>query len=92
MALGRRRRERQEDLFVARSEIRSAGNPFYAALNGLLDANGFDDFVEELCREFYSETRGRPSVAPGVYFRMLMVGYLEGIDSDRGIAWRCADS
>lgn len=92
MALGRRRRERQEDLFVARSEIRSAGNPFYEALNGLLDANGFDDFVEELCREFYAETRGRPSVAPGVYFRMLMVGYLEGIDSDRGIAWRCADS
>lgn len=92
MALGRRRRERQEDLFVARSEVRSAGNPFYAALNGLLDGNGFDDFAEELCREFYSERRGRPSVAPGVYFRMLMVGYLEGIDSDRGIAWRCADS
>lgn len=92
MALGRRRRERQEDLFVARSEIRSAGNPFYAALNGLLDGNGFDDFVEELCREFYAERRGRPSVAPGVYFRTLMVGYLEGIDSDRGIAWRCADS
>ncbi len=92
MALGRRRRERQEDLFVATSEIRSAGNPFYEALNGLLDANRFDDFAEELCREFYAETRGRPSVAPGVYFRMLMVGHLEGIDSDPGIAWRCADS
>ena len=92
MALGRRRRERQEDLFVARSEIRSTANAFYEALNGVLEANGFDEFAEELCREFYAETRGRPSVAPGVYFRMLMVGYLEGIDSDRGIAWRCADS
>ncbi len=92
MALGSRRRERQEDLFVARSEIRSTGNAFYEALNGVLEANGFDEFAEELCREFYAETRGRPSVAPGVYFRMLMVGYLEGIDSDRGIAWRCADS
>ena len=92
MALGRRRRERQEDLFVLTEEIRSTANPFYEALNGLLEANGFDEFVEELCSEFYAETRGRPSVAPGVYFRMLMVGYLEGIDSDRGIAWRCADS
>ena len=92
MALGRRRRERQEDLFVTTREIRSAGNPFYEALNRVLDANGFDEFAEELCREFYAETRGRPGVAPGVYFRMLMVGYLEGIDSDRGIAWRCADS
>ena len=60
-------------------------------MNGLLGGNGFDDFAEELCRELYAETR-RPSVAPGAYFRMLMVGYLEGIDSDRGIAWRCADS
>ena len=92
MAVGRRRRKRQDELFVATSEIRSAGNPFYEALNGLLESNGFDDFAEELCREFYAETRGRPSVAPGVYFRMLMVGYLEGIESDRGIAWRCADS
>ena len=76
-----------------RSEkIRSTGNPFYEALNGLFEANGFDEFAEELCGEFYAETRGRPGVAPGVYFRMLMVGYLEGIDSDRGIAWRCADS
>jgi transposase len=92
MAVGRRRRERQDELFVATSGIRSAGSPFYEALNGILESNGFDDFAEELCREFDAETRGRPSVAPGVYFRMLMVGYLEGIDSDRGIAWRCADS
>ena len=92
MALGRRRRERQEDLFVLTGEIRSTGNPLYEALNGVLEANGFDEFAEELCGEFYAETRGRPGVAPGVYFRMLMVGYLEGIDSDRGIAWRCADS
>ena len=92
MALGQRRRRRQDDLFVATSAIRSSGNPFYEALNRVLECKGFDDFVEELCGEFYAETQGRPSVAPGVYFRMLMVGYLEGIDSDRGIAWRCADS
>ena len=92
MAVGRRRRERQDGLFVPAGAIRSAGNPFYEALNRLLEANGFDDFAEELCREFHAKARGRPSVAPGVYFRMLMVGYLDGIDSDRGIAWRCADS
>ena len=54
--------------------------------------NGFDGFAEEACREFYAGNRGRPGVPPGVYFRMLMVGYLEGIGSERGIAWRCADS
>lgn len=92
MALGRRPRSRQDDLFVATSEIRSSGNPFYEALHRLLEGNGFDDFAEELCGEFYAESQGRPSVSPGVYFRMLMVGYLEGTDSDGGIAWRCADS
>ena len=79
-------------MFVAASEIRAGGNPFYRALDRLLRENGFDGFAEETCREFYAGKRGRPGVPPGVYFRMLMVGYLEGIGSERGIAWRCADS
>ena len=92
MALGKRRKGRQQELLVAASEIRALGNPFYRALNRLLEEEGFDDVAEETCREFYAEKRGRPGIAPGVYFRMLMVGYLEGIGSERGIAWRCADS
>ena len=92
MALGKRRKGRQQELFVAASEIRALGNPFYRALDKLLEAHGFDEFAEERCREFYAEKRGRPGIAPGVYFRMLLVGYLEGIGSERGIAWRCADS
>ena len=92
MALGRRRKGRQQELFVAASEIRALGNPFYRALNRLLEEHGFDEFAEETCREFYAQKRGRPGIPPGVYFRMLMVGYLEGIGSERGIAWRCADS
>ncbi|MDE0267757.1 MAG: transposase [Acidimicrobiaceae bacterium] len=92
MVLGRRNKECQQALFVTAGEVRVLGNPFYRALNRLLDEYGFDGFVEDVCGEFYAERRGRPSVAPGVYFRMLMVGYLEGIASERGIAWRCADS
>ena len=92
MAIGRRPEARQHDIFVVASEIRAGGNPFYRALDKLLRKNGFDGFAEEACREFYAGNRGRPGVPPGVYFRMLMVGYLEGIGSERGIAWRCADS
>ena len=92
MAIGRRRRAPQRELFVAMSDIRALDNPFYRALNGLLEEHGFDEFAEERCREFYAGNRGRPGVPPGVYFRMLMVGYLEGLGSERGIAWRCADS
>ena len=92
MAIGRRRRTPQQELFVATSDIRALDNPFYRALNGLLEEHGFDKFAEEQCREFYAGNRGRPGVPPGVYFRMLMVGYLEGLGSERGIAWRCADS
>ena len=92
MAIGRRRKGWQEELFVAASEIRALGNPFYRALDRVLDEHDVDDFAEDTCREFYAERRGRPSITPGVYFRMLMVGYLEGIGSERGIAWRCADS
>ena len=92
MAIGRRQKDQQREMFVAADRLRSLGNPFYRALDELLEREGFDEFAEAACREFYTEKRGRPSIPPGVYFRMLMVGYLEGIGSERGIAWRCADS
>lgn len=93
MALGRRSREHQQQLFVAASELpQSEGHIFYKKLNELLAQAGFDNFVEELCRPFYHATLGRRGIAPGVYFRMLLVGYFEGLGSQRGIAWRCADS
>jgi transposase len=89
----RRGRRRQEELWVATASLaRPASHPFYERLNGLLDECGFDDFVENICRSFYTENIGRPSLTPGMYFRLLMVGYFEGIDSERGIAWRAADS
>lgn len=75
------------------AEIRaSAAHPFYVRLNELLDSNAFDRFVEEECREFYACKMGRPSLTPGIYFRLLLLGYFEGIDSARGIAWRAEDS
>jgi transposase len=80
-------------LWVASGELpRSAAHPFYQKLNGLLAETDFDDFVETLCRPYYAEGQGRPGIPPGVYFRMLFIGYFEGLDSQRGIAWRCADS
>lgn len=92
MALGRRKREQQE-LWVATTDLpTSPGHPFYRKLNELLDEFGFDTFVEERCRPYYADVIGRPSIPPGVYFRMLFIGYFEGLDSQRGIAWRCADS
>jgi len=92
MALGRRG-PREQRLFIATDELLwSPGHPFYRKLNELLAEAGFDRCVEELCRPYYAERVGRPSIAPGVYFRMLFVGYFEGIDSQRGIAWRCRDS
>lgn len=95
MALGRRKTERQGALFITADDLpKSGGHPFYRRLNGLLKDAGFDRFVEELCRPYYEPegTRGRPGLPPGVYFRMLLIGYFEGIESQRGIAWRCADS
>jgi transposase len=94
MAMGKRK-ERQEALFIVAEDLpRSAGHPFYQKLNELLAKAGFDRWIEQRCQEYYEqeEKRGRPSIPPGVYFRMLLVGYFEGIDSQRGIAWRCADS
>ena len=92
MAMGTRDPE-QPPLWIATSDLPvSPGHPFYTRLNALLDADGFDAFVEEACRTFYAPVLGRPSLAPGRYFRLLLVGYFEGIDSERGIAWRAADS
>jgi transposase len=94
MAMGKRR-HRQEALFVMADGLpKSAGHPFYRKLNQLLAEADFDRWIEKRCRQYYEreEKRGQPSIPPGVYFRMLLVGYFEGIDSQRGIAWRCADS
>ena len=92
MALGKRKSEEQ-GLWVATTELpKSPGHPFYQKLNELLAEEGFDRSVEELCAPYYAEEMGRPGIPPGVYFRMLMVGYFEGITAQRGIAWRCSDS
>ena len=92
MALGRRQ-PKQPDLWIAAPQLpASPGHPFYQKLNALLDEAGFDPFVEGLCQPYYADGVGRPGIPPGVYFRMLFIGYFEGLDSQRGIAWRCADS
>ncbi|MBV8970925.1 MAG: transposase [Sphingomonadaceae bacterium] len=93
MAMGKRERDRQAALWVAATDLpTAASHPFYARLNQLLRQHDFDTFAETQCSSFYAETMGRPGLAPGVYFRLLLVGYFEGIDSERGIAWRAADS
>ena len=95
MAMGKRRRENQESLFIATDRLpKAAGHPFYQRLNQLLAEAGFDSWIENRCQQYYAAegSAGRPSIPPGLYFRMLLVGYFEGIDSQRGIAWRCADS
>ena len=80
-------------MWIAATELpRSPGHVFYRRLDRLLAEAGFDRYVEDRCREFYAKSLGRPSIPPGVYFRMLFVGFFEGIDSQRGIAWRCSDS
>jgi transposase len=94
MAMGRRKdRARTPGLWIAANELPpTGGHPFYQRLNQILDAHAFDDFVEAQCAPFYATTIGRPSLTPGTYFRLLLIGYFEGIDSERGIAWRTADS
>ncbi len=94
MAMGKKRmRDRQATMWVATEDLpKSAGHPFYERLNRVLDEAGFDAFVEGLCTKFYAATVGRPSLAPGRYFRLLLLGYFEGLDSERAIAWRAADS
>ena len=91
MALGKRK-PLQDELFIPTAKIATGpGHPFYCKLNQVLAEADFDEFVENLCAPYYKEG-GRESIPPGVYFRMLFIGYFEGLDSQRGIAWRCADS
>jgi transposase len=91
MALGKRKPQ-QDELFIPTAKLATGpGHPFYTKLNEVLDEAGFDEFVERLCAPYYKES-GRPGIPPGVYFRMLFIGYFEGLDGQRGIAWRCADS
>ena len=93
MAMGRREEETQGDLWIVAAELpRGGAHPFYDRVNAILEAEDFDAFVEDRCRKFYADRMGRPSLPPAVYFRALMIGYFEGIDSERGIAWRVADS
>jgi transposase len=92
--MGRRsKRIRQEGLWIPTSVLPvGASHPFYQRLNKILDEKKFDEYVEGICEQFYAEEVGRPGMAPGIYFRLLRVGYFEGIDSERGIAWRASDS
>jgi transposase len=93
MAMGtRKRRERQEELWYKAELPTPPGHPFYKRLNEVLDKAEFDRYCEANCAEFYHEKLGRPSLAPGLYFRVMMIGFFEGLDSERGIAWRLADS
>jgi transposase len=92
MAMGKRQSQQEEMWIDTRCLPKAPGHPFYQRLNVILSQHGFDDFVESLCAPHYAERLGRPSLPPGVYFRLLMLGYFEGVDSERGIAWRVADS
>ncbi len=92
MAMGRRK-SKQSELWVTTEEItKPASHPFYAKVNEVLDECKFDRKAEQPCQRFYKPAKGRPSITPGVYFRALLIGYCEGISSERGIAWRLADS
>jgi transposase len=95
MAMGWRakQRQQQEPFWVAPSELpRTVAHPFYQRLNQVLEEHGFDGFVEAECERFHAEVMGRPSLTPGRYFRLLLIGYFEGIEGERGIAWRAGDS
>jgi transposase len=92
MAMGKRK-PKQQGLFMAATDVvKPASHPFYTKVSEILDQNKLDRRLEHLCKRFYAPTMGRPGLAPGIYFRMLLLGFLEGIDSERGIAWRVADS
>src|SRR6266705_3956918 len=94
MGMGRREQQRRQDeLWIPHTELpRTVAHLFYEQLNRLLEGRGFDEYVEQQCARFYAAKMGRPSLVPGRYFRLLLIGYFEGIDSERGIAWRAADS
>ena len=92
MAMGtRKKRQRQEELWYGGELPTAPGHPFYKRLNEVLDKAGFDLFCETCCAGFYHDKLGRPSLPPGQYFRIMMIGFFEGLDSERGIAWRLAD-
>ena len=93
MAMGKRRRHaKQTSMWVATNDLRrSAAHPFYTRLNQILDQHDFDRYVEALCQRFYAD-EGRPGLTPGRYFRLLLIGYFEGLDAERAIAWRAANS
>src|SRR6266699_6688600 len=90
MAMGTRKDQgQQEEMWIPQASLaKGASHPFYQRLNQLLEECRFDEFVEGRCQRFYAAKRERPNLPPGVYFRLLLIGYLEGIDSERGIAWR----
>jgi transposase len=94
MAMGkRRRRPKQASMWVATQDLpRTAAHPFYTRLNQILDHADFDGYVEAVCQRFYADEVGRPGLPPGRYFRLLLIGYFEGLDAERAIAWRAADS
>jgi transposase len=93
MAMGKKKRKRQQSMWVLASDLpASPAHPFYGRLNAILEGAKFDEYVESRCRRFYADGVGRPGLAPGRYFRLLLLGYFEGLDSERGIAWRVADS
>ena len=92
MAMGRQGPRRGEMLVTFDELPKSPGHVFYDRLQTVLADAGFDGFVEALCRPYYAAVMGAPSLPPGRYFRMHLVGYFEGIDSERGLEWRCADS
>ena len=93
MAMGKRkRRAKQPSMWVETNDLpRSAAHPFYTRLNQILDKHEFDGYVEGLCQRFYADD-GRPGLLSGRYFRLLLIGYFEGLDAKRAIAWRAADS
>jgi len=94
MAMGKRRRHaKQASMWVATQDLpRNAAHPFYTRLNQLLDKHDFDSYVEDLCQRFYADEIGRPGLPPARYFRLLLIGYFEGLDAERAIAWRATDS
>src|SRR5258707_12629299 len=92
MELGKRR-QKQATFWVETSQLQARGrHPFYSRLNEILEGAKFDTYAERICRKYYAKTMGRPSITPGTYFRCFFIGYFEGIDSERGIAYRVSDS
>src|SRR5262249_18457661 len=93
MAMGKRKGARTTELWIPTTDLPPpVSHPFYRRLNEVLHLGDFDTFVERACQRFYAARMGRPSLPPAVYFRLLLIGYFEGLDSERGIAWRASDS